>query len=67
MALTGSGTNVEVVGNFDVATQSATVNFPATGTYYDYMSGTTINVPSTSYNVTLAPGEYHIYSSTILK
>ena len=66
IALTGTGTNVEVVGNFDVATQSGTITFPSTGTYYDYITGATINVPTTAYSITLAPGEYHIYSSAPL-
>jgi 1,4-alpha-glucan branching enzyme len=66
ISLTGTSTKVEVVGNFDVATQSATVNFPSTGTYYDYISGGSINVTNTAYNITLAPGEYHIYSSAVL-
>lgn len=66
IALTGSNTNVMVIGNFDVVTQTGTVTFPSTGTYYDYMTGTTINVSTAATSVTLAPGEYHIYSSTPL-
>ncbi|GAB3930989.1 alpha-amylase family glycosyl hydrolase [Mucilaginibacter myungsuensis] len=63
--LTGSGTSVVVVGNFDVNTQSAAVAFPSAGMWYDYMTGTTINV-TLPYTATLAPGEYHIYSSKAL-
>jgi 1,4-alpha-glucan branching enzyme len=66
ISLTGTSTKVEVVGNFDVATQSGTITFPSTGTYYDYISGGTINVTNTAYSITLAPGEYHIYSSAVL-
>jgi len=66
IALTGTNTNVMVIGNFDVVTQTGTVTFPSTGTYYDYMTGTTINVPTAATSITLAPGEYHIYSSTLL-
>ncbi len=65
--LTSTGVNVEVIGNFDVNVQSATITFPTTGTYYDYMTGTTINVPTPLYTVSLNPGEYHIYSSAVLK
>ncbi|RFZ84214.1 alpha-amylase [Mucilaginibacter terrenus] len=64
--LTGSGQNVVVVGNFDVNSQSATVAFPSAGTWYDYMTGTSINV-TLPYNATYAPGEYHIYSNLVLK
>jgi len=61
-------TNVEVVGNFDVVSQPTSINFPAGGTYYDNITGTSITVPaSTSYAITLAPGEYHVYSTTALK
>jgi 1,4-alpha-glucan branching enzyme len=66
IALTGTGTNVMVVGNFDVVTQTGAVTFPSAGTYYDYMSGASITVPTALTSVTLAPGEYHIYSSTPL-
>ncbi|QKJ28698.1 alpha-amylase [Mucilaginibacter mali] len=64
--LTGTGVNVMVVGNFDVNAQTTSVLFPAGGTWYDYMSGGTINV-TLPYNITLAPGEYHIYSTAVLK
>jgi hypothetical protein len=58
--------NIEVIGNFDVVSQPATLTFPSTGTWYDNITGTSINVTSTSYSFTLAPGEYHLYSSTPL-
>jgi len=59
--------NVEVVGNFDVVTSTAGISFPSTGTWYDNITGTSINVTSLPYNMTLAPGEYHLYSNTPLK
>jgi len=66
--LNGSdGTNVEVVGNFDVVPQTGGITFPSTGTWYDNISGTSINVAATPYPITLAPGEYHVYSNTLLK
>jgi glycosidase len=58
--------NVEVVGNFDVMQQTAVVNFPSTGTWYDNLSGTSINVTNAAYSMTLAPGEYHVYSNVVL-
>ncbi len=61
------GTNVEVVGNFDVVPSSVTINFPATGTWYDNLNGTSINVTNAAYQTTLAPGEYHVYSNSPLK
>jgi glycosidase len=64
--LTDNTNNVEIVGNFDVVSQPATITFPSTGTWYDNFSGTSINVTSVNYAMTLAPGEYHVYSSTPL-
>ena len=58
--------NVEVVGNFDVIPATASVPFPAIGTYYDNFSGTTLNVTSVPFTMTLQPGEYHLYSNTPL-
>ncbi|MEB0262928.1 MULTISPECIES: alpha-amylase family glycosyl hydrolase [unclassified Mucilaginibacter] len=64
--LNGTGENVVVAGNFDVNSQSATVAFPSAGTWYDYMTGGSINV-TLPYTVTYGPGEYHIYSNVVLK
>jgi 1,4-alpha-glucan branching enzyme len=67
MALSGSGVDVQVIGNYDVTAQTATVAFTKTGTWYDYVTGSTLNVTSTSMSLTLQPGEYHIYSSAQLQ
>jgi hypothetical protein len=64
--LKDAGVNVEVLGNFDVATQTANITFPSTGTYTDALTGATLNVTSATMPVTLAPGEYHVYSSAAL-
>jgi hypothetical protein len=58
--------NIEVVGNFDVVSRPVTMSFPSTGTWYDNFTGTTINVTSSTYSFTLAPGEYHLFSSSPL-
>ncbi len=60
------GTDVEVVGNFDVVSQTATINFASTGTWTDNIDGSTINVTALPYTTTLAPGEYHVYSNKVL-
>ena len=61
------GTNtVVVVGNFDVASQTANIDFGAAGTWLDAF-GTGVNLSSNSYTAVLAPGEYHIFSNTALK
>ena len=59
--------DVEIVGNFDVVANTATVTFPATGTWIDNLTGATYNVTSTNMSMTLAPGEYHVYSNIALQ
>lgn len=58
--------NVVVVGNFDVTSKAANITFPANGTWYDYMSPGQTEEISGAYTKTLAPGEYHIYTSANL-
>ena len=55
---------IVVVGNFDVTTQSGSVTFPATGTWYDYLNGTTRVVSNVTQSFTLLPGEYHVFTRT---
>ncbi len=54
--------NAFAIGNFDVKAGSISVTLPKTGTWYEALTGTTINVTSATYTVTLQPGEYHIYT-----
>lgn len=55
---------IVVVGNFDVTPQSGNVTFPGTGTWYDYLNGTTKVVSNVSQSFTLQPGEYHVFTRT---
>ncbi|QNR84809.1 alpha-amylase [Pedobacter riviphilus] len=57
---------VVVVGNFDVVNQTANIDFGSAGAWVDAI-GSSINLSSNSYNRTLAPGEYHIFSKAALK
>ncbi|TCD18590.1 alpha-amylase [Pedobacter psychrodurus] len=57
---------VVVVGNFDVVSQTANIDFGSSGTWVDAV-GSSINLLSNSYNRALAPGEYHIFSKIALK
>ncbi|MFB0494140.1 1,4-alpha-glucan branching enzyme [Mucilaginibacter sp. OAE612] len=65
--LKDASANVEVVGNFDVVPQTGNISFPATGTWYDNITKTSISVTSLQYSMTLKPGEYHVYSSVPLQ
>ncbi|HEX7365998.1 MAG TPA: alpha-amylase family glycosyl hydrolase [Pelobium sp.] len=57
--------NVVVVGNFDVVPQAANIDFGAAGAWADAF-GNAINLSANTYNLTLAPGEYHVYSRVAL-
>ena len=58
--------NVVILANFDVVDQSIIPYFPYTGTWYDLMDedgDTTLNVASTTDQITLQPGEFKIYGN----
>ena len=58
------GANVVVVGNFNVTPQTANITFPANGTWYDFMNPSqTLTISGSTYSKSLAPGEYHIYTT----
>lgn len=58
--------NVTIIGNFDVVERSINPYFQNTGTWYDYFSGSSIEVSDPQAMVTLKPGEFHIYTTTAL-
>lgn len=64
--LTGTSSNVVVVGNFDVVPQDVKIPFPLSGTWYDCLNGNAATTINGSYAATLQPGEYHVFSSSIL-
>jgi glycosidase len=63
LAVNGSDLSVVVVGNFDVVPSSGSATFPATGTWYNYLTSTStsLNLNNTTYTTTLQPGEYYVY------
>ena len=59
--------NVVIVSNFDVVEQTITPYFPYTGTWFDLMDEngeSSINVNSTSEQITLQPGEFKILETS---
>ena len=50
-----------VIGNFDVVSQTGSFTFPSGGTWYDYLNGNTITATGAAQNITLQPGEFHVY------
>lgn len=63
IALTHSSMNVNVIGNFDVVANNNSFTFQNTGKWYDYFSGDSITITTTSPTISLQPGEYRIYTS----
>jgi len=64
--LTSTGLNIAIIGNFNVTEGSINPSFQHTGTWYDYFSGTSIEVTDVNAPVLLLPGEYHIITDSLL-
>ncbi len=64
ISLYGSSLNVVAVGNFSVTSQTSNASFPYTGTWYDYFTGNAVDITSSGFQ--LAPGEFHIFTSSKL-
>jgi glycosidase len=54
---------VMVVGNFDVVQATGQIPFAAAGTWYDYLSADSIHAGAGQQPITLAPGEYHVFTN----
>jgi len=61
LQVTTDSSKICVVGNFDVISQTGSVTFQNAGTWYDYLDGSTIAATGVAQNITLQPGEYHVY------
>ncbi|MEP6464756.1 MAG: alpha-amylase family glycosyl hydrolase [Parafilimonas sp.] len=66
-SISGANLQVMVMGNFGVNAKTATVTFPSTGKWYSYLGSSTISISSTSYAVTMQPGEYYVYTNKDVK
>ncbi|HCC31235.1 MAG TPA: alpha-amlyase, partial [Marinilabiliales bacterium] len=55
--------DVVVLGNFDVVEKSINPDFQQTGTWYEFYSGESMDVTDTQAALTLAPGEYRLYTT----
>jgi hypothetical protein len=61
MQIDGDSLKVVVVGNFDVANKTSSVSFPIDGTWYSYLTKTSISVSGKTASISLQPGEFHVY------
>jgi len=58
--------NVNIIGNFNVTSLNINPQFSNTGWWYNYFSGDSILVNNTQDQISLEPGEFHIYSTVKL-
>lgn len=58
-----NGEYVLIAGNFGVTSVNVPLEFQKTGTWYDYFGQKSLTVTAASQSVTLAPGEYKLYST----
>lgn len=63
MQLDGDSIKIVVVGNFDLVSQTKSINFPANGFWYGYMTNKYQVVSNGSVSMTLAPGEYQVFTN----
>ena len=61
LEVTTDTSKICVVGNFDVVSQTGSVTFQNAGTWYDYLDGTTFTATGAAQDISLQPGEYHVY------
>lgn len=55
--------NVNILGNFDVVEKTTSAVFQNTGVWYDFFSGDSLEVTDVNMQLTLEPGEFHIYTT----
>lgn len=63
MELNGDSIKIVVVGNFDLVSQTKTINFPANGFWYSYLTNKYEVVSNGTASITLAAGEYRVYTN----
>jgi len=59
-----TGTDLVVLGNFGLSKESLSPSFTATGWWYNYFSGDSIQVTNVSTPIELLAGEWRVYTST---
>ncbi len=57
--------NVVVISNFSVAALNIIPNFPYTGTWYNLMDNSSINVTNTAATLNIPAGEFRIYGNQL--
>ena len=55
--------SIVTIANMDVTNKIISIDFPHTGEWYDYFTGTVISVSTLPHGLVLKPGEYHIFTN----
>lgn len=58
--------NVVIIGNFGVTEGQISPEFFHPGTWYDFFPGEEITVTNTNEEMTLLPGEFHVYTNQLV-
>ncbi|WP_460503103.1 DUF4961 domain-containing protein, partial [Hymenobacter agri] len=61
--LANANTSVTIIGNFDVNPTTIDPAFQSTGKWYNYLAGDSITVTNVNALISLAPGQYAVYTS----
>lgn len=67
IVLRDASMDVVVVGNFGVTDATITPSWPYTGIWHEFYSQSEFMVPNISQSVTLAPGEYRLFSTMLIE
>lgn len=59
--------DVVIGGNFDIVDFNMVPGFPHTGTWYDYFSGSSLEVTDLDASIHFEPGEYHLWTDQPLE
>ncbi|NOU18923.1 MAG: T9SS type A sorting domain-containing protein [Bacteroidales bacterium] len=61
--LNSNDMNAIAMGNFNVQTETFTLDFPNTGRWYEYFAQDSIDLSTTTFNADFVPGECRLYTS----
>lgn len=61
IVIDNANTDFVIIGNFDVASGAIDPQFTHTGIWYDYFSGEQVDITNVNEQISLQPGEFHIY------
>ena len=67
MVLTHRSMNAVILGNFDVVRRTVSEKFPHRGRWYSFFREDSIDIETTDFSLSLAPGEFVIYTDRRLE